>query len=91
LLDNYLDLDRQGFIIGWMKCNTKFVVGLICIVLGSVPALGQVSEAKQLDTDVPRLTGDNVPGWGIPWTIAAVLSAGILLLAFKNAKRNHMD
>jgi len=50
--------------------------------------LGQV---PKLNPDLPQLRGDQVSSYTIPWMIAGLALAGILLIAFRNSKRNHMD
>ena len=39
----------------------------------------------------PPLNTDNMGTSGMTWIIAAVLTAGILLITFKTSKRNHTD
>jgi hypothetical protein len=39
----------------------------------------------------PILRNDSMGTSGMTWVIAAVLTAGILLIAFKTSKRNHLE
>ena len=59
-----------------------------CVLCPGVCVLGQV---PKLNPDLPQLRGDQVSSYTIPWMIAGLALAGILLIAFRNSKRNHMD
>ena len=50
--------------------------------------LAQMSEPPVLGTP---LSNDHMGTSGMTWVIAAVLTAGILLITFKTSKRNHLD
>jgi hypothetical protein len=61
------------------------------VALGAVMAMSAQVRAQvpQLESDVPRIS--EPPSLVIPWAIGAVAAMGILAIAFKNAKRNHLD
>lgn len=81
-----LDLRIGGLIIASMK-RWMYMVALLGGVLVSAGTVR--AQVRQLDSDVPRIS--EPPSQAIPWGIALVASGGILLIAFKNAKRNHLD
>jgi hypothetical protein len=63
---------------------------MVALAVGVLASAGTVrAQVPQLDSDVPRIS--DPPSQAIPWGIALVASAGILLIAFKNARRNHLD
>jgi len=47
--------------------------------------------------DPAKITGDGMPplaveySWGMTWVIIALVTAGILFVAFKTSKRNSLD
>lgn len=48
--------------------------------------LGQILKP---DPSVPVLDGDASPAW--PFIIAGLMVVGIMLIGFKQARRNHLD
>ena len=63
------------------------VMGLLCVWSGD--ASGARGRGRR---GAPVATGPQRQGWkGTPWLAGALLSAGIVVIGFKNAKRYHLD
>lgn len=70
------------------KLRSLGVVAVLAVLGTALPAWAQV---KEVSAEVPRLGEESNSSAPITWAIIAVASIGILLIAFKNSKRNHMD
>ncbi len=62
----------------------------ICFV-GSVlvnPVTAQSRRRKKVSAAIPE---DQRPSTAFPWFVGIILSAGVVVISLKNAKRSHLD
>jgi len=73
------------------KLFRNWAVSAAVMMVGLMQAAQAMAQTGQLESAVPRIPVDNQPSLAVPWGIAFLFTVLILLAAFRNSKRTHMD